>query len=39
MLHGIMSEQHGCLYVRDIVSEKINIFYMFPYILSLVPKP
>ena len=30
MLHGIMSEQDNCLYLRD-VSERMNIFYMFPY--------
>ena len=38
MLHGIMSEQEYCLYMRDSVSERINIFYMFPInLLSLVP--
>ena len=26
-----MSEQKYCLYVRDSVSERMNIFYMFPY--------
>ena len=31
MLHGIMSEQEYRLYLRDNVSERINIFYMFPY--------
>ena len=31
MLHGIMSEQEFCLYLRYIVSERMNIFYMFPY--------
>ena len=30
MLHGIMSEQDRCLYVKDSVSERMNIFYMFP---------
>ena len=32
MLHGKMSEQDRCLYVRDNVSGKMNIFYTFPYI-------
>ena len=32
MLHGIMSEQEYCIYLRDSVSERMNIFYMFPYI-------
>ena len=31
MLHGITSEQEYCLYLRDSVSERMNIFYMFPY--------
>ena len=31
MLHGIKSEQEYCLYLRDIVSERMNIFYIFPY--------
>ena len=31
MLHGLMSEQEHCLYYRDSVSERMNIFYMFPY--------
>ena len=31
MLQGIMSEQEYCHYFRDSVSERINIFYMFPY--------
>ena len=39
MLHGIKSEQEHCLYLRDGVSERMNIFYMFPLnLLSLVPK-
>ena len=28
MLHDIMSEQEYCLYLRDSVSERMNIFYM-----------
>ena len=31
MLHGSMSEQERCLNVRDSVSERITILYMFPY--------
>ena len=31
MLHGIMSKQEYCLYLRDSVSERMSIFYMFPY--------
>ena len=31
MLHGIMCEQEYCLYLRDSVSERMNIFYMCPY--------
>ena len=31
MLHGITSEQDYFLYLRDSVSERVNIFYMFPY--------
>ena len=31
MLHGITREQVYCLYLRDSVSEWMNIFYMFPY--------
>ena len=31
MLHRITSEQEYCLYLRDNVSERMNIFYMFPY--------
>ena len=31
MLHGITSEQDYCLYLRDSVSERMNIYYMFPY--------
>ena len=31
MLHSITSEQEHCLYLIDSVSERINIFYMFPY--------
>ena len=31
MLHGKMSEQDRCLYVRDNVSGRMNIFYMFSY--------
>ena len=31
MLHVIMSEQEYCLYLNDTVSERMNIFYMFPY--------
>ena len=31
MLHVIMSEQEYCLYVRDSVSERMNIIYMFPH--------
>ena len=31
MLHSIMCEQEYCLYLRDSVSERMNIFYMFPY--------
>ena len=29
-VHGIPSEQEYCLYIRDGVSERMNIFYMFP---------
>ena len=29
MLHGIMSEQEYCLYSRESVSERMNIFYLF----------
>ena len=36
MLHGIMSEQDHCLYVRDSVSERMSIFYMFPYISIII---
>ena len=40
MLHGIMNEQEYCIYVRYRVSERMNIFYMFPlYLLSVVPTP
>ena len=31
MLHGITSEQEYCLYLRDSVSERMNLFYMTPY--------
>ena len=31
MLHGKKSEQDRYLYVRDNVSGRMNIFYMFPY--------
>ena len=31
MLHGIISEQDHCLFVRDSVSLRMNIFYIFPY--------
>ena len=31
MLHGITSEQEYCLYLRESVSERMNIFYMFLY--------
>ena len=31
MLHRIMSEKEYCLYLRDSVSERMNIFYMFLY--------
>ena len=31
MLHGIMCEQEYCFYLRDSVSERMNMFYMFPY--------
>ena len=31
MLHGIMSEQEYCLYLRDSVSEIMKLFYMLPY--------
>ena len=31
MLHGKTSEQEYCLYLRDNVSERMYIFYMFPY--------
>ena len=31
MLHGIISEQEYYLYLRDSVSERIIIFYTFPY--------
>ena len=31
MLHDIMSEQEYCLYLRDSVSERMKLFYMFPY--------
>ena len=31
MLHDITSEQEYCLYLNDSVSERMNIFYMFPY--------
>ena len=31
MLHGIMSEQEYCLYLKDSVSERMNIFYIFLY--------
>ena len=31
MLHGITSEQEYCHYLRDSVSERTNIFNMFPY--------
>ena len=30
MSHGKMSEQEYWLYVRDRVSERMNIFYMLP---------
>ena len=40
MLYGISSGQGYCLYLRDSVSGRMNIFYIFPInILSLVPKP
>ena len=26
-----MSEQEYCLYLRDSISERMNMFYMFPY--------
>ena len=29
MLHGILSEQEYCPYVRDSVSERMNKLYMF----------
>ena len=35
MLHGIINEQGNCLDVRDDISEKKNIFHMFPIIFSL----
>ena len=31
MLHDITSEQEHCLYLRDSVSDRMNIFNMFPY--------
>ena len=31
MLHDITSEQEYCLFLRDSVSERMNIFYMFLY--------
>ena len=31
MLHDITSEQEYCLFLRDIVSERMNLFYMFLY--------
>ena len=31
MLHGIINEQGHLLDVRDDISEKMNIFRMFPY--------
>ena len=31
MLHCITSEQEHCLYLRDSVSERMYIFYMFLY--------
>ena len=31
MLHGIIGELDRCLYVIDSASERMNIFYMFPY--------
>ena len=31
MLHGITSEQEYCLYIRDSVSERMNMLNMFPY--------
>ena len=31
MLHGKISEQEYCSYLRDSVSERMNIFYIFPY--------
>ena len=31
MSYGITSEQEYCLYLRDSVSERMNILYMFPY--------
>ena len=30
MLHGIINEQGNCLDVRDDISEKMNIFRVFP---------
>ena len=30
MLHDITSEQEYCLYLRDSVSERMKILYMFP---------
>ena len=40
MLHGIMSEQEYCLYLRDSGSERMHIFTCFPInLLLLVPKP
>ena len=31
MVHGIMRKQMHCLYLRDSVSVRTNMFYMFPY--------
>ena len=31
MLHGILSKQEYCLYVRDSVTERMHIFYMLLY--------
>ena len=39
MLHCIMSEQDHCLYIRDSVTERMNIFIFPINLLSLVPKP
>ena len=31
MLHGITGEQEYCLYLRESVSKRMNLFYIFPY--------